>query len=110
MSNEELAQKLDENSKKIMENFNEIQNNATRIQQNSGALEILRDYKSDSKRWFTILIIVLFMWFLTIGYLVYILNDTGTIEETITQENESGYNNYIGNDGDIHNGETNDKN
>lgn len=28
---------------------------------------------------------------------------------TITQENEDGYNNYIGNDGDIINGETNDQ-
>ena len=27
-----------------------------------------------------------------------------TIETTITQENEEGYNNYIGNDGDIVNG------
>lgn len=30
------------------------------------------------------------------------------IETEITQENEHGYNNYIGNDGDIYNGETND--
>lgn len=85
MSNEELAQKLDTIEKLAKNNFNEIQNNANRIQQNSGALEILRDYKMDSKRWFTILIIVLFMWFTTIGYLVYVLNDIGTIEET-TQE------------------------
>ncbi len=28
---------------------------------------------------------------------------------TITQENEDGYNNYIGNDGDIINGETDDQ-
>ena len=47
------------------------------------------------------------MWFLTIGYLVYILNDIGTIDETtITQDNTNGYNNYIGNDGDIINGKT----
>lgn len=30
------------------------------------------------------------------------------IETEITQENEHGYNNYIGNNGDIYNGETND--
>jgi hypothetical protein len=29
-------------------------------------------------------------------------------ETTVTQENENGYNNYIGNDGDINYGETND--
>ena len=32
-----------------------------------------------------------------------------TIETTITQENADGYNNYIGNDGDIVNGETDNK-
>jgi hypothetical protein len=32
-----------------------------------------------------------------------------TIETDVTQENENGYNNYIGNDGDINNGETDDK-
>lgn len=29
---------------------------------------------------------------------------------TITQENEDGYNNFIGNDGDIYNGEANNQN
>ena len=44
------------------------------------------------------------MWFLTIAYLVYVLNDTGSYTETISQDNKDGYNNYIGNDGDITNG------
>ena len=33
-----------------------------------------------------------------------------TTETIITQDNAEGYNNYIGNDGDIVNGKTNDKN
>ena len=33
-----------------------------------------------------------------------------TTENIITQDNAEGYNNYIGNDGDIVNGEANDKN
>lgn len=36
-----------------------------------------------------------------------VVEETST---TVEQENENGYNNYIGNDGDIVNGETNDKN
>lgn len=32
------------------------------------------------------------------------------IETEITQENEHGYNNYIGNNGDIYNGEADNKN
>ena len=51
------------------------------------------------------------MWFATGVYLVYILNDIGTIEttETITQDNKDGSNNYIGNDGTINNGKTDSK-
>lgn len=49
------------------------------------ALELLSDYKKANKRQFIIIIIILVMWFLTIGYLVYTLNDIGTVE-TSTQE------------------------
>ena len=72
---------------------------------NSLASEILQDYKKANRRMFIIIIVILVMWFSTIGYLVYLLNDIGTIE--VTQENEDGYNNYIGEDGDITYGETN---
>lgn len=50
------------------------------------ALELLSDYKKANKRQFIIIIVILVMWFLTIGYLVYVLNDIGTIETTTTQE------------------------
>lgn len=40
-----------------------------------------------------------------IGWLVYEAQYEAVEETTITQENEDGYNNYIGNDGDIVNGE-----
>lgn len=49
------------------------------------ALELLSDYKKANKRQFIIIIVILIMWFLTIGYLVYVLNDIGTVE-TSTQE------------------------
>ena len=39
-----------------------------------------------------------------IGWLVYESQFEVVEETTITQENEDGYNNYIGNDGDIVNG------
>ena len=78
MELEDLKKQLDENSKKIISNMNQIH-------QNSGALEILKDFKGDNKRLFTILMVVLFMWFSTIIYLVYVLNDTATID-TSTQQ------------------------
>ena len=86
--------KIEQNNKKIMANFD-------KIQQNSLAVEILKDYKADSKKWFTILLIVLCMWFLTIGYLVYVLNDTGTIETTQEVENVETIGGSVVNDGDI---------
>lgn len=87
--------KIEENNKKIMENFD-------KISRNSLALDILKDYKQDSKKWFTILLIVLCMWFITIGYLVYVLNDTGTIETTQRVEDVETIDGNIVNDGDIY--------
>ena len=85
MNLEEIGKIAIENKQLINENKKLINDNFQKIQNNSYALEFIKDYKADSKRWFTILIVVLCMWFITIGYLVYVLNDTGVIEET-TQE------------------------
>ena len=55
---------------------------------NSFAMEILDDYKKANKRQFIIILVLIGMWLLTTGYLVYVLNDIGTekIVETNTQE------------------------
>lgn len=50
------------------------------------AMELINDYKRQNKRLFIIIITILVMWLATIGYLVYILNDIGVIEETQTIE------------------------
>lgn len=54
--------------------------------ENSFAMEILREQKLANKRLFVSLITVLTMWFVTVCYLVYILNDISTItnEQEIT--------------------------
>lgn len=46
------------------------------------ALELLADYKKANKRQFIIILVLILMWSLTIGYLVYTLNDIGTVETT----------------------------
>lgn len=81
------------------------------VKNQSLAREMLEDYKKQNKRLFIIIIVILCMWFATGCYLVYILNDIGKIEtvEEVTQDNSDGYNNYIGNDGNINNGKTEDK-
>ena len=64
----------------------ELKKELKEVREQSFASEILSDYKKANKRQFATIIIILCMWFATIGYLVYILNDIGVIEETTTQE------------------------
>ena len=62
-------------------------------------------------KWLIAVIVILIVLLVgsNVGWLIY-SSQFEVVEEntTITQDNESGYNNYIGNDGDIVNGETND--
>ena len=77
---------LEDLAKRIDNNANKIENNLEKIQKNSYAIEILGDYKKSNQRLFTIILVILTMWFLTIGYLVYVLNDVGTEEITETYD------------------------
>lgn len=92
----------------IREDVLEMEKEIKEIQEQSFAMELLKDQKKQNKRMFVIILVILGMWFLTIGYLVYVLNDIGTETTTqeVTQENSNGNNNFIGNDGDITNGKT----
>lgn len=65
---------------------------------------MLHILKVQNKRLFIIWIITFMAFIGLLGYTIWLSNDIGVIEETITQDNADGYNNYIGNDGDINNG------
>ena len=92
----------------IKEDIEKVQKKVNVIEEQSFALDLLRDYKKQNKRQFIVILVILSMWFITIGYLVYVLNDIGTVETTTTQEvsqdNSNGTNNFIGNNGDVING------
>jgi len=47
---------------------------------------LLSDYKKQNKRQFIVILVILGLWFITIAYLVYVLNDIGTITTTNEQE------------------------
>lgn len=66
----------------LKEDVLDIKNEISEVKQQSFALELIKDYKKQNKRQFIIILILLVMWFCTIGYLVYILNDIGSIETT----------------------------
>lgn len=75
-------------------------------------LELLKEVKANARKWFVIAIIelgiiltIVVSWFL-MSYVIPVEDTTST--EQIEQDNSNGANNYIGNDGDINNGETKD--
>ena len=68
----------------LKEEVLEMKKEVQEIQEHSFEMELLTDQKKQNKRQFIIILVILGMWFATIGYLVYILNDIGT--ETTTQE------------------------
>jgi len=77
--------------------------------QQSFAMEFVHTLKVQNKRMF-ICWLVTFMAFIgLLGYTIWLLNDISVEETTeVIQDTETGYNNYIGNDGEIINGTTKD--
>lgn len=81
------ARAIENNAKRIDDNFGKINNN-------SYALEILKDYKNGEERLYKIvraiikvLVFTILLWVFTIGYLVYVLNDTSTETKEIDIDN-----------------------
>lgn len=90
----------------MREEIMEVKKEIEEIKEQSFASQILSDYKKQNKRLFIIWIITFLALISVTCYTIYLLNDIGTETTTIEQENADGYNNYIGNDGDINNGKT----
>nr|DAR49617.1 MAG TPA: hypothetical protein [Caudoviricetes sp.] len=68
------------------------------------ATELIRELKSTSKRWFIAFIVVLSLWFATIGgFIIYLsLPIEETVTETVTQDaDDNDDNNYIGGDNNV---------
>lgn len=61
-----------------------------------------------NRRLWIALILVICLLVATNGAWLWYESQWEVVETEITQENDGGYNNYIGNDGDIYNGEAND--
>jgi len=80
----------------IQEDIEKVENKMKELETKSFAKELLDDYKKANKRLFIIILVILPMWFATIGYLVYILNDIGKSTDTIDiQDVESIDNSHI---------------
>jgi len=78
-------------------------------EQESFAMEFVHTLKVQNKRMFICWLITFIAFITLIGYTIWLMNDISIVETTeITQDTETGYNNYIGNDGEIINGTTKD--
>lgn len=108
MDLEEAIRKIEENTKKSEENAKNIERNLEQIKQNSGAIEVLHTIKTYNNRFFIMWLLTFFALLLSLGYNFYLLNDSISVESTeeVSQNNESGTNNYIGENGVINNGNT----
>lgn len=69
----------------MKEDLNEVKEEISEMKREnedmSFAMELLKDQRKQNKRLFVIILVILTMWFATIGYLVYVLNDIG-VQET----------------------------
>ena len=72
----------------LREDMEKVQEKIEVLQEESFAMSILSDYKKQNQRQFIIILVILALWFVTGFYLVYILNDTGVIEESTQEIND----------------------
>lgn len=70
------------------------------------AYELLQDMKKQNKRMFIIILVTLGMFTGLLSYTIWLLNDIGVETTEVSQDTNNGNNNFIGNDGDITNGKT----
>ena len=69
-----LDKNIDDLVKKIDVNAEKIQNNEKRIHQNTGALEILKTFKSDSRKFFIMWLITFICLLASIGCIIFLLH------------------------------------
>ena len=94
----------------IKEDIEKIQKKVNVIEEQSFALDLLRDYKKQNKRQFVVILVILSMWFITIGLFVYYINTTGYEVVTETADTEGEGNACVGdkcNNGEISYGKGN---
>lgn len=69
----------------------EIKKEVEEVKEKSFALELISDYKRQNKRQFIVILVILTMWFASIGLFIYYINTTGYEVTTETAEtNDSG--------------------
>lgn len=76
------------------------------------ASEMLHILKVQNKRLFIVWLVTFVAFIGLLGYTLWLLNNIGVVETTtqeVSQDNDNGNNNFIGNDGDIIDGKAENK-
>lgn len=97
--NMDLKEKIPEQEEK-----EEVENEIPEQEEKRIAMEIFGELKTQNKRLITVLFVVLSLWAATIGGFIWYLNQYDFSSYSV-ESNDGGNANYIGNDGDIVNGE-----
>ena len=90
----------------LKEEIEDMKKEVKDIQEHSFAMELLKDQKKQNKRQFIIILVILGMFTCLLGYTIWLLTDIGVETTEVSQDTSNGNNNFIGNDGDITNGKT----
>ena len=94
----------------LKEDIMAVKKEVNEVKEHSFSMELLKTQASNNaikdRRNFIVIMTLIILLFAETIYMFKTLSDIGTIQETTTveQDNDSGNNNYIGNDGDINNG------
>ena len=89
------------------ETCNKVQNAPESVPYIAHEASMARMERQAKRLWIAVLLLIVLLVGTNAAWIWY-CNQWDTVESwEITQENDGGYNNYIGNDGDIVNGETN---
>jgi len=94
-----LDEDIDNLVKKIDANADKIQSNEWKIHQNTGALEILKTFKSDSRKFFIMWLVTFIAFIGLLGYTFYILSN---YQQVTTEQRVEDVDTI---DGDIVNGD-----
>ena len=85
----------------------EIKKEVEEVKEKSFAMELISDYKRQNKRQFIVILVILTMWFASIGLFIYYINTTGYEVTTETAETNDSGNACVGDN--CNNGVINDK-
>lgn len=73
----------------LREEIEDMKKEVKEIEEGSLAMSLLADYKSQNKRQFIIILVILGMFACLLGYTIYLLNDIGVSTETDTIDRDN---------------------